>query len=114
MKIRVVGLERAEGTSMKTGKAKPYAIGQIHAVVNLEERSGEGALTKGAMGTSYQVDPEVVKRVEHLPLPFEADMTVEDVMRFGKRETKVIDLRPLGVEVPRAVPSTVSTERKAA
>jgi CTX phage RstB protein len=114
MKIRVVGLERAEGVSMKTGKAKPYAIGQIHAVVSLEERNGDGSMTKGAMGTSYQVDPELVKRIEHLPLPFEADLTVEDVMRFGKRESKVIDVRPLAIaDALRPVVPTVQ-ERKAA
>lgn len=94
MKIRVVGLERSEGISKKTGK--PYTVGQVHAVVSLEERSGEGMMTKGAMGTTYRVDPEVVKKVEHLPVPFEAELTVEDVMRFGERETKVIDLRPVG------------------
>src|SRR4051812_5257184 len=107
MKIRVVGFERAEGTSMKTGKPKPYAIGQIHAVVNLEERNGDESLTKGAMGTSYQVDPAVVKRIEHLPLPFEAELVVEDVMRFGKRETKVLDLRPLNVNEAVALKPTL-------
>jgi len=95
MKIRVVGLERAEGTSNKSGTPKPYAMGAIHAVVNMEESSGQNRMTKGAMGTSYSVTPELVKRVEHLPLPFDAELTIEDVMRFGKRESKVMDLRPV-------------------
>lgn len=97
MKITVYGLERAEGVSHKSGKPKPYAIGQVHAIVALEERAGEGVLTKGGMGTSYEVHPDVIKRVEHLPLPFQADLVIEDVMRFGKRESKVMDIKPLGI-----------------
>ena len=95
MKIKVVGLERSEGVSKKTNR--PYTVGQVHAVVSLEQRSDASSMSKGAMGTTYRVDPEVIKRVEHLPLPFEAEILVEDVMRYGERETKVMDLRPVGV-----------------
>lgn len=100
MRITIVGLERAEGISHKSGKPKPYAIASVHAVVKLEERNGDGTMTKGAMGTSYNVDPLLVKTVEELPLPFEAELVVEDVMRFGKRETRVLGLRP----VPKTQP----------
>lgn len=110
MKIKVVGLERAEGISHKSGKPKPYAIASVHAVVKLDERDAEGTLTKGAMGTSYGVDPEVVKRVEHLPLPFDAELVVEDVMRFGKRETKVLDLRPVAIEAARPAPAAAAAK----
>lgn len=100
MKITVIGLERSEGISSKTNK--PYAIGRVHAAVKMEEVGGAGRMSKGTMGTSYDVDVEAIKRLEHLPLPFDADLEVEDVMRFGKRETKVLDVRPLGVKTLKA------------
>lgn len=99
MKVMVIGMERSEGVSNKTGK--PYAIGRVHAAVKMEEASGDKRASKGAMGTSYDVDVEAVKRLEHLPLPFEADLEVEDVMRFGKRETKVLDVKPVAVAALR-------------
>ena len=94
MKVTVVGVERLEGVSKES--KKPYAIGKVFATVKLETSHSEQGLTKGAMGTEYRVDPELVKRIEHLDFPVEAELTVEDVMRFGKRETKVLDVRPVG------------------
>lgn len=97
MKIKVIGIERAAGTSMKTGTAKPYDIGNVHAIVELEESgsSTDTRRSKGAMGTTYSVSSEIVKQIEELPLPFDAEMTIQDVMRMGKRESKVMDIRPI-------------------
>jgi hypothetical protein len=98
MKIKVVGTERMEGTSSKSGKA--YAIGRVHAIAPLDtSRNSERGQAKGWMGTTYEVDVELVKRIEHNTLPFDAEMLVEDVIRFGKREGKVMDIRPVAAPV---------------
>jgi hypothetical protein len=120
MKIRVMGLERSEGVS----KAKPdrpgsggkdYAIGRIHAAVMLDaSRNGEKNMVKGTMGTTYDgIDVAIIKRLEHLPLPFDAEVTVEDVMRFGKRESKIMEVKPLGV-VTQQVSGSAAPALKAA
>ncbi len=94
MKVMVMGFESSEDISKKTGNA--YAIGKIYAAVKLDGRNVEGKfICKGAMGTEYQVEPAIVKKIAHLPLPFEAEMQIEDVMRYGKRESKVMDCVPL-------------------
>jgi hypothetical protein len=102
MKVTVVGVERLEGTGKES--KKPFAIGKVFATVKLENSHSEQGLTKGAMGTEYRVDVELVKRIEHLDFPVEAELTVEDVMRFGKRETKVLDVRPIGRAAPAVAP----------
>ena len=104
MKVEIVGIERSEGISMKTGKPKPFAIGQIHAVVQLDERSSDMSLTKGGMGTTYGVEPDVIRSIEHLPLPFIGELEVVDVMRFGKRESKVLRVVPVGPVSPVVAP----------
>lgn len=93
MKVTVLGVDRSEGVSHKTGTAKPYSIGKVYAAVRVD-----GANAKGMQGTEYQVEVELVKRIEHLPMPFEAELTIEDVMRFGKRESKVFDITPLSIQ----------------
>jgi hypothetical protein len=98
MKIKVVGIERAEGVSTKTGTPKPYSMGQMHAMVPLEESGGslDSRRSKGFMGATYPVSAELVKQIEELSFPFDAELTIQDVMRFGKRESKVMDVRPVG------------------
>lgn len=99
MKVIVLGVERMEGVSKeKEGRAggKQYAIGKVHAACVLDTaRNGEKSLAKGAMGTTYDVDVELVRRIEHNTFPFHAELLIEDVMRFGKREGKVMEVRPL-------------------
>lgn len=95
MKVMIMGLESSEDISKKTGNA--YAIGKLYAAIKLDGRNVEGKfICKGAMGSEYQVDPAIVKKIAHLPLPFEAELHIEDVMRYGKRESKVIDCVPIG------------------
>ncbi|MBB4225604.1 hypothetical protein [Variovorax guangxiensis] len=94
MKVTVIGVERLEGIGKES--KKPFAIGKVFAAVKLESSRSETGLTKGSMGTEYRVEPELVKRIEHLDFPVDAELIVEDVMIFGKRETKVLDVRPIG------------------
>lgn len=105
MKIKVVGMERMEGISKdqpnKPGKA--YAIGRLHAIVRLDDsRNGEKSNAVGYMGTTYEVEVPIIRKLEGLPLPFDADMVIEDVIRFGKREGKVMEVRPLSTPTLKA------------
>lgn len=99
MRVQVVGIERSKGTSSKTNK--PYDMGTLHVITKLAERSGENDLAKGFMGDSLRVSSDIVRKIEHLPFPVACDLAVEDVMRFGKRETNVLDCVPIALaEVP--------------
>ena len=109
MKVMVMGFESSEDISKKTGNA--YAIGKIYAAIKLDGRNVEGKfICKGAMGSEYQVEPALVKKIAHLPLPFEADLQIEDVMRYGKRESKVTDCVPIA----RVATGTPGTSLRAA
>jgi hypothetical protein len=111
MKVTIVGTERSEGiTKDKPGRpgGKPYAMGKLHAIVILDtSRNGEKASSKGYMGTTFEnVDMEVVKRIEHNTFPMHAELVIEQVMRFGKLEGRVTDVRPLSLaKVPDAAPA---------
>lgn len=93
MKMQIVGLEGSSGTSNKTGK--PYEIGQLHSIVRLAPpMGGDGNVAKGMMGSTYRCDVALVRGLAHLPLPFLAEVDVQDVMRFGKREQEVVGVVP--------------------
>ena len=95
MRVQIVGIERSAGTSSKTNK--PYDMATLHVITKLAERSGASDLAKGYMGDSIRVASSIVRKIEHLPFPINADLQVEDVMRFGKRETNVLDCVPVEV-----------------
>lgn len=93
-RMTVIGASAsAEGAISKAGKA--FRIGQIHTTAPLAAAYAEGGIEKGAAGTSYPCDPEVVRRIAHLPFPFVAEVEIETVIRFGKREDKVLDVKPI-------------------
>lgn len=92
MKLQIVGLEGSSGTSGKTGKA--YEIGQLHSMARLAGPLDAANVAKGFMGTTYRCSVAVIKSLAHLPVPFMAEVEVEDVMRFGKREQEVISVLP--------------------
>lgn len=103
MRVQVVGIERSAGTSSKTNK--PYDMATLHVITKLAERSGANDLAKGFMGDSLRVSSDIVRKIEHLPFPVICDLTVEDVMRFGKRESNVLECVPVErapVEVKKA------------
>ncbi|WP_182341313.1 hypothetical protein [Comamonas koreensis] len=93
---QIVGIEIMEGTSKKTGNA--YSIGTVHTMTKLAPAMG-GAdnVSKGFMGDRYQCDANIIRKIQHLPFPIAADVTTEDVMRFGKRESIVTDIVPTEV-----------------
>lgn len=95
-KKQIVGVEISEGVSKKTGNA--YSMGTIHTMTKLAPPFGSADnVSKGYMGDKYQCDAEILRKIQHLPFPLTAEVTTEDVMRFGKRETIVTDVQPVDV-----------------
>jgi hypothetical protein len=92
MKAQIIGFLLKEGTSMKTGVAKPYSIGEIYVMVPFSDRD-IGA--KGHMGGNHKVDPNVIKKIAHLPLPLAVELDTRDVMMYGKQQLEVVDIRPI-------------------
>jgi lactam utilization protein B len=90
--MQIVGLEGSSGISGKSGKA--YEIGQLHSIVRLAPPLGDGNVAKGFMGSTYRVSVEIIKSLAHNTLPFTAEVEVQDVMRFGKREQEVTSVIP--------------------
>jgi CTX phage RstB protein len=91
MKVQIVGHIIKEGVSNKTGTPKPYAIGELHILVPFSARD-QGS--SGYCGGKHSVEPMILKKVAHLPLPFEAELFVQDVMLYGKQQQEVIDIVP--------------------
>lgn len=93
-KLTIIGLSAsALGAVSKAGKA--FAIGQLHTTAALAPAYAEGGIEKGNCGTSYSLDPELVRRIAHIPLPFVAEVDIQRVMRFGKPEDLVVDVKPV-------------------
>lgn len=90
MKALVIGFEISEGVSKKTGK--PYSIGKLYAALPIV---GTGA--RGQMGSTYQCEPAVLRKLENMPLPTEADLEMQDVMRFGERRQEIASISPIGM-----------------
>ncbi len=88
MKVTVIGLDWMEGVSKKTGNN--YSIGRFFVTLPID-----GKNAKGNQGAEYEASAEMVRRFDQLPMPFEADMTFQDVVRFGKRESKLVDVTPI-------------------
>ena len=95
-KKQIVGIEISEGVSKKTGNE--YSIGTIYTMTKLAPPLGNADnVSKGYMGDKYPCDASLLRKIQHLPFPVTAEVTTEDVMRFGKRETIVTDIQPLEV-----------------
>lgn len=88
MKVTVTGFDWMEGDSKKTGR--PYSIGKFYVQLPID-----GKNAKGTMGAEYDTTAELVRRFEVYPVPFEAQLVIQDVVRFGKRESKLVDVVPL-------------------
>lgn len=93
MKLTIVGFEGSSGVAKLSGKA--YAIGQLHTLARLAEPFLDGGISKGQMGTTYRCPLPLIEKIKGLHPPFQAEVNIEDVMRFGKREQDVLDISPL-------------------
>lgn len=101
MKLQIIGLEGSSGISGKTGKA--YDMGSLHSVARLAAPFDESGVAKGSMGTTYRCSSALIKSLAHNPLPFVAEVEVQDVMKFGKREQEVISVTPEKLAAPKPV-----------
>jgi hypothetical protein len=96
MKAMIIGIEISEGISRKSGKA--YAIGTLHTMTALAPpMGGEGNVAKGSAGDKYEVPVEVLRKIQHLSFPLEAELERQDVIRFGERVQIITGINPLGL-----------------
>lgn len=93
MKLQVTGFEGSQGISSKTGK--PYAFGQIHAVIDLAPAFNEDGISKGLKGTTFDCDLDVIQRIKHLQPPFLAEVETKHEMRGKDRREVVLDVKPI-------------------
>lgn len=99
MKVHVIGIEISEGVSKKTGN--PYAIGKLYVALPIV---GKGA--RGLMGSEYQCEPAVLRKLESMQLPCVAELEMQDVMRYGQRRQEVASVTPIPPEMtPAARPA---------
>lgn len=95
-RMQIIGIEISEGVGKTSGKA--YSMGTIHTMTALAPPTGQADnVAKGFMGDKLSCDVTVLRKVQHLPFPIVAEVDTQNVMRFGKRETIVIDVRPADV-----------------
>ena len=92
MRLNIVGIEGSSGIGAKSGEA--YEIGQLHSMARIAAPLKSTNIARGVMGTTYRCPLALIKALAGHPLPFMAEVEVEDVMRFGKREQEVISINP--------------------
>lgn len=107
MKLLVIGLEVNEGTSKKTGN--PYSIGKLHAALPMVG----SANAKGYQGHTIDCEVSILRKVEHLPCPFEAEVETTQVMRYGKPQTEVLSVVPTAITKATPAPAAGQTARAA-
>ena len=95
MKVTIIGHLAKSGTSSKSGTPKPWAIGELYIMVPFSARD-EGA--KGFMSMTRRCPPELIKTIQHLPVPLQAELEIQDVIVFGKPEVEVIAIKPIARE----------------
>lgn len=91
-KMQVVGFEGSQGVG-KSGQF--YEIGQIHTVCSLAPPFNENGIAKGLMGTTFRCSLDLIQKIKQFQPPFLAEVTLDHVMKFGKREEQVVDVVPL-------------------
>ena len=101
MRCTVEGIEFSAGVGKTSQKA--YEIGQLHVTVPLAAPFGPDGIAKGKMGTTFRASRDVIESIKHNSVPFEADLELQVVMKFGKPETTLIGVRPVGF-VGAAIP----------
>lgn len=93
MKMQICGIEITEGTS-KAGKA--YSIGRLHTLIALAPpMGGTENVAKGLVGTTYDCDVPLLRKLQHLSFPINAEVTTQPVQRFGERQEIVTDIVPI-------------------
>lgn len=101
-RFKVVGMKRFEGNV----DGKDLRSGKLYIEIRLDDsRNTEKQHSKGFFTEELaKVDPELIKRVEHIPLPAYFDIDTERVGNGRESRELVLDIRPLEVVKP-AVPA---------
>lgn len=92
-KMQIVGIEGSSGVGKKSGAA--YAIGQIHTLARLAEPFNESGVSKGMMGATFRCPLPLIEKLKNLTPPFIAEVTIDQVMKFGKLEQEITDVQPV-------------------
>ncbi|WP_430421118.1 hypothetical protein [Methylibium petroleiphilum] len=98
MKVRVVGMKffvgEVNGNKINSGK--------LYTECKLDDSRNEGErqFAKGLFTEEWKVPSQAVKRLAHLPLPFDADLEVDRVGNGKESRELVIDVRPLNQAAP--------------
>jgi hypothetical protein len=93
MKMQIVGFDGAVGVGAKSGK--DYDMGNVYILAELAPSFSPTGIAKGSMGTSYPAPFALISKIAHLPTPFVAEVDIQPVMRFGKREEHVKNISPI-------------------
>lgn len=106
MKVFLIGSTPIADISKKSGK--PYDMSKFYSVAKLDASDGE---TKGHMGSEYKTTAAVVRSVSHLDYsfhkPLEVELELEELMRYGNKETMVIavhPVQPVSAQTPKPPP----------
>lgn len=99
-RCKVVGLKRFQGVM----DGKSIDSGKIFIEVRLDDsRNGEKQFSKGLAFEEIRLpSSELVRRIEHTPLPAYFDVETERVSNGRESRELVIDLRPVDVVKPAA------------
>jgi hypothetical protein len=89
MKVRVTGAKFFEGNI----DGKSINSGKLYTECKLDDSRGNA---KGYFCEEWKVTSELVKRILHLPMPFDAMLETERVGNGRESREVVIDLRPVG------------------
>lgn len=95
--IEVVGFKLAPWEM----DGKKGVSAELYRRVPLDNRrnSGERVL-KGFTASAVRVDPELIKRIQHLEPPFRVELVEEELSNGKNTQQVVVDLRPLDLVKP--------------
>lgn len=92
MKVKVIGMKRFSGSV----DGKLINSGKIFCEVRLDNsRNSADQYANGFACEELRVSPEIIKRIEHNPVPFVADVDTERVSNGKEAREMVLDVRPL-------------------
>jgi len=102
MKVKVVGMKRWKGTldGKSIDSAKVFIEVKLDGSRN-GDREGTSSFSGGFCTEELKCPSDAIKRVEHTPLPFMAELETERVSNGRDVREVVIDIRPIETAVPK-------------
>lgn len=99
-RFKVVGFKRFQGSM----DGKPIDSGKLYIEIKLDDsRNSAQQFARGVFTEELRLpSSELVKRIEHLPLPFLAEIDTERVGNGRESREVVLDVRPVDVVKPVA------------